>query len=372
MSKRILQVCPHDSAPFGDLLALYAKAASQLGVEVVTLYLAPPSTHARANCEYLNLTRLADTKSLAKALKPYVNPVDNLSGNTPWDLVVCHRYRSYWGCIKAGFDASKIIAVAHEYKMLAKWQRRLARLFRARSVRFAGVSEPVATELAQTTGHHLVLPNALDTEQDRERRLDKSQALSQLGFAPEDDVYTIAVIGRLHYKKRPMLALKAFTQFNDHHRNSRLVYVGAGPEELELSQQGLDNVHLLGNVERAKDYVAAFDAILYPAVADSFGMVVLEAMDAGIPVVCTKQHGPAYVLGELGCYAEQDTAQGFADALLKQYELRPDMLENDILEHTDTQHTTALQRLKLGQQRTDEKFSVEALKDIFRALLNSP
>ena len=118
-----------------------------------------------------------------------------------------------------------------------------------------------------------------------------------------------------------------------------------GDGELRESLQALagEGVFFTGNVPQARNYMQAFDVLLYPAVADSFGMVVLEAMDAGVPVVTQRQHGPAYVLGDLGCYATDDSPEAYALALHKALTMDRSMLQIQ------------------GQERISQQFSVSAM-----------
>ena len=140
-------------------------------------------------------------------------------------------------------------------------------------------------------------------------------------------------------------------------------FVNAANAEVELveasggvvpgvgAQQAGADVFFTGNVPQARNYMAAFDVLLYPALADSFGMVVLEAMDAGVPVVTQNRHGPAYVLDDLGCYAADDSAAEYARAL---------------------QHAMQLDRtelISLGQQRVEQLFSVSAMARMLDHLL---
>lgn len=319
---RILQLCPHDSAPFGGLVQLYQQAAAALHVELDNVILGTPSDQPLAGVSYLNMTDMSDTRALSKALAGWAEQ--------NWTLILCHRYRAYRAAMGADMPAERCVAVAHEYGLLGRWQRRMNRLLFARKVRFAGVSAPVAQELADVTGHYLVLPNALDVGADQPQLLDRTQARQALGMAAEG--FAVGVIGRLHYKKRPQLALQAFAEFCAQHKdaaNAQLIFLGDGQqrEQLQSMAVALQQRHadaqilLPGVVPNARQYMSAFDVVLYPAVADSFGMVALEAMHAGVPVVCKPGHGPQYVLQDLGIYAQQDTAQGYADGLSKARQL---------------------------------------------------
>lgn len=85
-----------------------------------------------------------------------------------------------------------------------------------------------------------------------------------------------------------------------------LVLVGTGPEEeryrAECVGAGLRNVHFAGfqDQERITTYYAAADVFVFPTRSDPWGLVVNEAMAAGLPVVCSTAAGAAGDLVEDG------------------------------------------------------------------------
>ena len=339
--RRLLQICPHDSPPFGDLVNVIGTAGVAIDLEVTNVFLSAATDQPMAGCEYLDLQDLSDTKALARALHPICTQ--------PWDLVLCHRHRAFWGAVRAGVNQERCIAIAHEFGMLKSWQRRLGRRMYGSRVHFAGVSKPVAEELAQVTGHSLVLPNVIDIQQLRQNRLGRSKALAELGLS--DEGVTVGMVGRLHYKKRPELGLAAFQAFKSDVPKARLVVLGDGPMAEDLRAKAGPDVFFTGNVPNARYYMNAFDVLVYPAVADSFGMVVLEALDAGVPVITEEIYGPAYVLEELGFYAEGSGPEDYALALKRGLEKRGLKGDADIWRSR-------------AQQRVEQLFSVSAMARI--------
>lgn len=92
---------------------------------------------------------------------------------------------------------------------------------------------------------------------------------------------------------------------------SRLALVGEGPELNEarklVRQLGLtEKVEFLGKQDEVAELFAAADLFLLPSEKESFGLVALEAMAAGVPVVGTIAGGiPEVVLhGKTGFLAE--------------------------------------------------------------------
>jgi glycosyltransferase involved in cell wall biosynthesis len=94
------------------------------------------------------------------------------------------------------------------------------------------------------------------------------------------------------------------------HPQVRFVLVGAGRDELRLRQAaaGLDNVLFTGEVANVGDYLAAFDLFLYPSRHEGLGSILLDALEAGLPVVATAVGGIPEIIrdGENGMLVKPD------------------------------------------------------------------
>ncbi len=302
-----VQICPNDGPPFLDLCRVYAKAAEGLGLGCTTVFLSSSRLHrAPANGCYLDAPELRRTHRVAARLRERLPEVGN-------SLVLCHRYRSYWVFARSGLRARRVIALAHEHGFFKRWGRHLARRLFAREVSFAGVSPTLVAELESTVGTALHLPNALDLE--ALAWSDRAAARRALGL-PDDGV-CIGVIGRLHYKKNPALALEAFRVYAARHGPAHLGFIGDGALRQRLVAQAVGMpVTFTGFVRDAKLLMRAFDAVLLTATAQAFPiMVALEAMAAGVPVAAPRLPDAVSVLGNLGCYFDRPDAESIAAAL---------------------------------------------------------
>ena len=100
---------------------------------------------------------------------------------------------------------------------------------------------------------------------------------------------------------------------------SRLVLIGDGPERGRVQQvaedEGVDDrVLFLGKQESVAEILACADLFLLPSVTESFGLVALEAMSCGVPVIATRVGGVPEVVpeGEAGYLAEIGDVEAMA------------------------------------------------------------
>jgi glycosyltransferase involved in cell wall biosynthesis len=124
-------------------------------------------------------------------------------------------------------------------------------------------------------------------------------------FADEpafDEPFFLA-IGRLGRHKRPRLLIEALALAPE----ARLVFAGGGPlaEACAAMARALgvgERVELRGNVSDAelRDLLRRCRGVAFVPLREPFGMVALEAMAAGKPLVCTGEGGYAEVVDE-GC-----------------------------------------------------------------------
>jgi N-acetyl-alpha-D-glucosaminyl L-malate synthase BshA len=106
--------------------------------------------------------------------------------------------------------------------------------------------------------------------------------------------------------------------------DARLVMVGDGPEKPKAEhlarQLGVArHVLFLGNQEVMEELLPLADVFLLPSSTESFGLVALEAMSAGVPVVASRVGGlPELVEHGVSGYLEPvDDVEAFVRAVLR-------------------------------------------------------
>lgn len=106
-----------------------------------------------------------------------------------------------------------------------------------------------------------------------------------------DGEFVIGGVGRLARSKGFDLLVRAFAAAALPH--ARLVIVGEGRQRARLERMAGEGVTLTGFREDAKDFYQAFDVFVSPSRIEPFGRVIVEALDAGTPVIATDAQGPS-------------------------------------------------------------------------------
>jgi glycosyltransferase involved in cell wall biosynthesis len=117
---------------------------------------------------------------------------------------------------------------------------------------------------------------------------------ADLGIGP--DTFVIGSVGRLHASKGADVLIKAFRHAAPD--NTALVLVGDGPQrpDLERLRDGDPRIHLVGYRSDVHACLHGFDLFVSPSREESFGLAIIEAMSAGLPVIATAAEGPAEYL----------------------------------------------------------------------------
>jgi glycosyltransferase involved in cell wall biosynthesis len=110
---------------------------------------------------------------------------------------------------------------------------------------------------------------------------------AELGAGPND--FLIGGVGRLVYSKGWDVLIRAFQQANL--PNARCVVLGEGRERRRLEKLAAGAVALPGFRKNVKDYYQAFDLFVCPSRREPLPRVILEALDAGTPVVASMADG---------------------------------------------------------------------------------
>lgn len=136
--------------------------------------------------------------------------------------------------------------------------------------------------------------------------------------------FVIGTVGRLFdHHKRVSDLIRALPLILAFCPDARLLIVGTGPEENMLREQAIAlgvarQVLLAGYQVDPQPFYAVMDVFALASAYEAFGLVLVEAMLAGLPVVATRVGGIPTVVsaGETGFLVEPGQPPALADALL--------------------------------------------------------
>ncbi|MCP9799230.1 glycosyltransferase family 1 protein [Synechococcus sp. RedBA-s] len=179
-------------------------------------------------------------------------------------------------------------------------------------------SSVMVEELAQRGIQHTALwQRGVDTEMFRPELRSETMRRRLMGPHPDSDSLLLYV-GRLSAEKQ----IERIRPVLDALPQARLALVGDGPHrgQLEKVFEGTATtfVGYLGGEELASAYASA-DAFLFPSSTETLGLVLLEAMAAGCPVVGANRGGIPDIVtdGVNGCLYDPDDDASLTAATLR-------------------------------------------------------
>jgi 1,2-diacylglycerol 3-alpha-glucosyltransferase len=138
----------------------------------------------------------------------------------------------------------------------------------------------------------------------------------------ENDIVLISA-GRLAPEKNWETLIKAAARVMPRHPELRLVLIGDGPEKEALGKLAkkleiADRVEFIGKIpfEEVPDYLKAADFFGFASVTETQGLVTMEAMACGLPVVATNATGTRDVVrSEVEGLLTENSAEALAGAI---------------------------------------------------------
>lgn len=206
------------------------------------------------------------------------------------------------------------------------WMRALARRFsRTQCNELDAVIVPSTAMHDQLAGYGVtrpmhVLPTGIPLG--RFAAGDRAGFRARLGIATGRPV--VLFVGRVAHEKNIGMLIEAVARVRLDIPEILFLITGEGPAVASLRSQverlGLgDNVRFLGYLDRSRDLpdcYAAADAFIFASRTETQGLVLLEAMAMGLPVVALAAMGTKDILApRRGCLAPEDSVAGFAEAI---------------------------------------------------------
>lgn len=326
---RILQICHCYYPPFLDCARQYAVLSKGKPYQVLTVYLTggPNETVAQQSASDEVIFLGYQSKDVGGLKLDAISKIKAIVQKEQFLFCIAHRVKPTYLALLA--TNLPVVSVHHNYEDYRRWSRRLLVNFYRKRLLMLGVSDSVRDDLRKDLAGWdpqtiQTLYNRIDVGLTRAMMVDKQSARKALNL-PED-AWVVGNVGRLHHDKDQKTLIdgfaKALPQLSP---KTLLAILGAGPLEADLKNQvrqlGLqEKVLFLGQVPDAKRYFKAFDLFALTSDREPFGMVLLEAMAADLPIICSDCGGGAEVVGESGTLFKFGDSQSLKEKLLEEYQ----------------------------------------------------
>ncbi|WOD13139.1 glycosyltransferase [Pseudomonas sp. NyZ704] len=321
---RVLQFCHGYDGPFLDCARQYAALFDGTGYQVTTVFLTGiKDPQVAEKCQSAEVIFMEYSSSAIRGLKiKAIREFRQIARARDFSFCIAHRSKpTYIACLATDLP---VIGVHHAFGDFDRLGRRLfARAFRNR-LHLLGVSDAVRDDIRNCLPDWpqeriQTLYNRIDVEAVRNAQVDRAEARRTLGLA--EDAWVVGNVGRLHPDKDQTTLLKGFAlALPDLPEKSLLVIIGKGRLEASLKRLAgtlrvADKVLFLGQVPDARNTFKAFDVFALTSDHEPFGMVLLEAMAAGVPIICSDCGGGPEVVGAAGELYPLGSAEQLASRL---------------------------------------------------------
>jgi glycosyltransferase involved in cell wall biosynthesis len=157
---------------------------------------------------------------------------------------------------------------------------------------------------------------------DGRRRMTRARLRAELGV--QDHEVVVASVGRLVEQKDYPTQIRGFATAAEADGRLRMVLIGDGPLRANLESLAREcgvasRVTFLGYRSDVADWLQAIDVFALTSKFEPFGVALLEAKAAGLPIVSTSVNEIPEILshGQSGILFERSSAEGFGAALLR-------------------------------------------------------
>ena len=194
-----------------------------------------------------------------------------------------------------------------------KSEKLLARKVFENSTKNIAVSSYFAAKLEkQTNSSFEVIPNVVDVD------------FFKIG-KNKFDTFTFLQVANLNRNKNQEMLIRAFSSFIKHN-NANLIILGAGNKKeslesliTEYSLQKQVTLYGLASRDVVKEHMQKSHSLIISSYVETFGVVAIEAMSCGIPVISTQCGGPEEIIKNYNGILCDCTEEALLDSMIQCY-----------------------------------------------------
>lgn len=332
MRKNVL-ILGHDyTTQFVDIFNQYTCFFDKEKYAVTVAYLTgEPSDEIRNRTLAENVIFLNFSKKKIRGLKiQAIRKLLTLSQEMKFEIVICHRYKPTYIMMWVArfFKITAIIGVMHELDTMSSRKRQfLIACLASKNILFAGVSNAVRDNIRKDLRcipeeRVVTIYNAINVTLTEPQLLTRKKAREILQLP--QDAFVFGNLARLVKNKDHESLLKAFALIKPYCPDAKLVIMGAGELEQHLKQHAkslsLDkDIVFTGFIKNGFSYMKAFDCFVLSSIQEAFGLVLLEAMIAKLPVIATRVNGIPEVVADAGTIVNSKDITSLAASMQHNY-----------------------------------------------------
>ena len=305
----VLQFCHGYDGPFLDCARQYAVLFKGTPYKVCTVYLTgKPSTEVERGSASDEVIFLDYSSAQVRGLKlAAIRDFRRIAASRDFALCIAHRFKPIYVALLG--SSLPVIGVHHAFGDYRRRSRQLFANFFRKRLMLLGVSNAVRDDMRSClpdwpAERIETLYNRIDVEVVQAEQVSREAARAHLGLP--QDAWVVGNVGRLHPDKDQATLIRGFAKaLPQLPVGSLLVIMGSGRLESDLKALALelgisDSVRFSGQVPNGRRYFKAFDVFALTSDHEPFGMVLLEAMAAGVKVICSDCGGAREVVQGVG------------------------------------------------------------------------
>lgn len=306
---RVLQFCHGYDGPFLDCARQYAVLFEGTPYKVTTVYLTgEPSEAVVQGSASDEVIFLGQSSRDVRGLKlGAIRAIRKIVAGRDFRFCIAHRFKPIYIALLG--TSLPVIGVHHAFGDYQRLSRRVFANFFRKRLALLGVSNAVRDDMRRClpdwpAERIETLYNRIDIAAVQAGLKSREEAREALGLP--QDAWVVGNVGRLHPDKDQATLIRGFAEaLPQLPTGSLLAIMGSGRLEASLKalaeQLGVTaRVRFLGQVPEGRRYFRAFDLFVLSSDHEPFGMVLLEAMAAEVPVVSSDNGGACEVVQGAG------------------------------------------------------------------------